>query len=104
MIIHPFFIPGIAHSSYLVAGTRSCAVIDPSRDVGRYTRAAKEMGLSITHILETHLHADFISGHLDLADATGAAIFAPRAAGCAYPHTPLAEGDEVLIEDMRFSV
>jgi glyoxylase-like metal-dependent hydrolase (beta-lactamase superfamily II) len=104
MIIRQFLIPGIAHSSYLVAGSRSCAVIDPSRDVGRYISAAKKMGLSITHILETHLHADFISGHLDLADATGATIFAPRAAGCAYPHMPLAEGDEVLLEDMRFSV
>lgn len=104
MIIRQFFIPGIAHSSYLVAGSRTCAVIDPSRDTGRYTRAARRMGVVITHILETHLHADFISGHLDLAEATGAGIFAPRAAGCAYPHTPLAEGDEVRLEDIRFSV
>lgn len=104
MIIRQFFIPGIAHSSYLVAGSSTCAVIDPSRDVGRYIRAAKEAGLSITHILLTHLHADFISGHLDLAEVTGAAICAPRTAGCTFPHTPLAEGDEVRLEDIRFSV
>jgi hydroxyacylglutathione hydrolase len=104
MIIRPFFIPGIAHSSYLVAGDRSCAVIDPSRDVGRYLLAAREMGVEITHIFETHLHADFISGHLDLARATGAGIFAPRHAGCVFPHTPLSEGDEVLLEHIRFSV
>lgn len=104
MIIRPFFIPGIAHSSYLVAGDRSCAVIDPSRDAGHYLRAAREMGVVITHILTTHLHADFISGHLDLARATGAEIFAPRLANCAFPHTPLSEGDEVLLEDIRFSV
>ena len=104
MIIHQFFIPGIAHSSYIVAGNRTCAVIDPARDIGRYTTAAREMGLSITHILETHLHADFISGHLDLAEATGATIFAPRSGNCAFPHSPLAEGDEIELEDIRFSV
>ena len=104
MIIRQFFIPGIAHSSYLVAGDRTCAIIDPSRDVGRYLRAAREMGVSITHILETHLHADFISGHLDLARATGAEIIAPRAANCLYPHTPVAEGDEIVLGDIRFRV
>jgi glyoxylase-like metal-dependent hydrolase (beta-lactamase superfamily II)/rhodanese-related sulfurtransferase len=104
MIIHQFFIPGIAHSSYIVAGNRTCAVIDPERDAGRYIAAAREMGLRITHILETHLHADFISGHLDLADATGAGIYASRSANCAFPHTPLSEGEEVILEDIRFSV
>ncbi|MDP3564068.1 MAG: MBL fold metallo-hydrolase [Methanoregula sp.] len=104
MIIHQFFLPGIAHSSYIIAGNRTCAVIDPERDAGRYIAAAREMGLRITHVLETHLHADFISGHLDLADATGAGIFASRSANCAFSHTPLSEGDEVLLEDIRFSV
>jgi glyoxylase-like metal-dependent hydrolase (beta-lactamase superfamily II)/rhodanese-related sulfurtransferase len=104
MIIQQFFIPGLAHSSYIVAGNRTCAVIDPERDAGRYVNAAREMGVRITHILETHLHADFISGHLDLADATGAGISVSRSANCAFPHTPLSEGDEVLLEDIRFSV
>jgi len=104
MIIHQFFIPGIAHSSYLVAGNKTCAVIDPSRDSARYTDAAREMGLRITHILETHLHADFVSGHLDLADATGADISAPRSGNCAFPHHAVVEGDEIALEDIRFSV
>ncbi|MDO9539345.1 MAG: MBL fold metallo-hydrolase [Methanocalculus sp.] len=104
MIIQHFFIPGIAHSSYIVAGNKSCAVIDPSRDVGRYINYAKENGLSITHILETHLHADFISGHLDLADLTGAAIYAPKSGNCAFPHVPVAEGDQIELENIRFSV
>ncbi|MRR14046.1 MBL fold metallo-hydrolase, partial [archaeon] len=82
MIIHQFFVPGIAHSSYLVAGNKSCAVVDPERDISRYIDAAMQMGLRITHILETHLHADFISGHLDLAKATGAPIYAPGAGNC----------------------
>ena len=104
MIIHQFFLPGIAHSSYLVGGNRTCAIIDPERDATRYTVAAQEMGLRITHVLETHLHADFISGHLDLAEATAAEIYASRSGNCAFPHTPLVEGDEVHLEDIRFSV
>lgn len=104
MIVRQHFIPGIAHSSYLVAGDKTCVVIDPSRDVDRYIEEARGMGVSISHVFETHLHADFISGHLDLAMATGAEIVAPRAANCTYPHTPVAEGDEIAIEDIRFRV
>ncbi len=89
---------------YIVAGNRTCAVIDPERDAGRYIAAAQEMGLRITHVLETHIHADFISGHLDLAKATGAEIYASRSAHCAFEHTPLAEGDELNLEDIRFSI
>lgn len=62
------------------------------------------MGLAITHVFETHLHADFVSGHLDLADATGATIYAPRAGRCAFPHEALDEGDEVQLEDISFRV
>jgi len=104
MIIQQFFVPGIAHSSYLVAGNRTCAVIDPERDTGRYLAAARGDDLRITHILLTHLHADFIAGHMDLAEATGARIHAPRSAGCAFTHTPLMEGDTVELEHIRFSV
>jgi len=104
MIIHQFFVPGIAHSSYMVAGNKSCAVVDPERDISRYLDAAMQMGLRITHILETHLHADFISGHLDLARATGARIYAPKAGNCLFPHVPLLEGDEIKLEDMVFSI
>jgi len=104
MIIQQFFVPGIAQSSYIVAGNKTCAVIDPERDIGRYLDAALQMGLSITHILETHLHADFISGHLDLAEATGAQIYAPGSGKCAFPHVSLFEGDEIELEHIKFSV
>jgi glyoxylase-like metal-dependent hydrolase (beta-lactamase superfamily II) len=104
MIIHQFFVSGIAHSSYLVAGNKACAIVDPERDISRYLDAAMQMGLRITHILETHLHADFISGHLDLARATGAPIYAPKAGNCSFPHIPLQEGDEIKLEDMVFSI
>jgi glyoxylase-like metal-dependent hydrolase (beta-lactamase superfamily II)/rhodanese-related sulfurtransferase len=104
MIIHQHFVPGIAHSSYIVAGNDACAVIDPERNIRPYLDSAKQMGLKITRILETHLHADFISGHLDLAEATGARIYAPASGNCAFPHEPLKEGDRIKLEDIIFSV
>ena len=66
MIIRQFFIPGIPHSSYLLGGVSSCVLVDPARDPAMYIQAADEEGFKITGILETHLHADFISGHRDL--------------------------------------
>ena len=62
------------------------------------------MGVEITHILETHLHADFISGHIDLAKKTGATIYAPESAGCKFEHVGLKEGDSFKIEDMELSI
>lgn len=104
MLLKHFFVEKIAHSAYMLAGKKACAVIDPQRDVDVYINAAHELGLVITHILETHLHADFISGHMDLAARTGAKIYAPRSAECTFDHVALAEGDTVVIEDMRLDV
>ena len=104
MFIQSFFVPGLAHISYLLGGKNTCAIIDPQRDVNEYLAVAKSMGMRITHILETHLHADFISGHMDLAERTGAQIIAPRSGRCAFPHRPVAEGDEIEIEDMTLRV
>lgn len=100
MFVQSFFVPGLAHLSYLLGGKNTCAIVDPRRDVEEYLFAAKGMGMRITHILETHLHADFVSGHMDLAARTGAEIVAPRAGNCAFPHRAAAEGDEFRIEDM----
>ncbi len=104
MLLKHFFVEKIAHSSYILAGKETCAVIDPQRDVDCYIQAARDMGVEITHILETHLHADFISGHLDLAQKTGAEIYAPKSADCVFDHVALVEGDTVEIEDMRLQV
>ena len=79
MFVQQFFVPGLAHSSYLLAGTSTCAIVDPRRDVAIYREAAASRGMNIIPILQTHLHADFVSGHRDLEEATGAAIVAPRA-------------------------
>jgi len=104
MFIQQFFIKGIAHSSYLLGGAKTCAVIDPRRDVQLYIDAAQEMGMKITHILETHLHADFVSGHIDLAEKTGAAMYVPKSAECTFSHVGVAEGDIFTIEDMSIKV
>lgn len=101
MLLKHFFVEKIAHSAYILAGSKSCAVIDPERDVEVYIQAAREMGVTITHILQTHLHADFISGHIDLAAQTGAKIYVAASAQCAFAHEPLVEGDVIKLEDMR---
>ncbi len=104
MLVQQFFVKGIAHSSYILAGKETCAVIDPRRDTDIYVEASKALGVKITHILETHLHADFISGHIDLAEATGAKIYAPKSGNCEFEHAGLSEGDSFEIEDMEVRV
>jgi glyoxylase-like metal-dependent hydrolase (beta-lactamase superfamily II)/rhodanese-related sulfurtransferase len=103
MLLKHFFKGKIAHSSYLLAGKNSCAVIDPQRDVDVYITEARAMGLDITHIIQTHLHADFISGHMDLAK-TGAKIYVAKSAQCTFDHVPLSEGDTIELEDMVLKV
>jgi glyoxylase-like metal-dependent hydrolase (beta-lactamase superfamily II) len=104
MVIQQFFIPGIAHSSYLVGASGACAVVDPARDVDRYLEAAQDLGLMITHILETHLHADFVSGHIDLAEKTGARIYAPASGSCEFEHEPVGDGTQFSVGEIRFDV
>jgi glyoxylase-like metal-dependent hydrolase (beta-lactamase superfamily II)/rhodanese-related sulfurtransferase len=104
MLIQPFFVNGLSHISYLIGSSKTCAIVDPKRDVQIYLDTAKGLGLKITHILETHLHADFISGHIDLADKTGAKIYCPMSGNCQFEHIGLLEGDSFEIEDMEFRV
>jgi len=104
MLLLPFFTPKLSHISYMLAGSQTCAVIDPRRDVEEYIDAAHARGLAITHILQTHLHADFVSGHMDLAYRTGATIYAPKKGNCSFDHTGVSEGDEIVIEDAVLQV
>jgi len=104
MFVEQFFVKGLAHSSYLLGATGTCAIVDPRRDVQVYLDAAKDMGMTITHILETHLHADFISGHLELAEKTGAKICAPKSAKCRFKHLPMAQGSTLKIEQLTLKV
>ncbi len=104
MLLKHFFIGKIAHSSYILAGKNSCAVIDPQRDVDSYITEARALGVDITHIIQTHLHADFISGHMDLAKKTGAKIYVAKSAECSFEHVALSEGDIIELEDMVLKV
>jgi glyoxylase-like metal-dependent hydrolase (beta-lactamase superfamily II)/rhodanese-related sulfurtransferase len=104
MLLRHLFIEKIAHSSYILSGSKNCAVIDPQRDVEVYTKAARAQGVKVTHILQTHLHADFVSGHMELAAKTGATIYVAKSAQCTFEHVPLVEGDVIELEDMRLQV
>lgn len=104
MLLKHFFINKIAHSSYILAGKESCAVVDPQRDVEIYISQARSLGVDITHILQTHLHADFISGHMDLAKLTGAKIYVPKSANCSFDHVPVSDGDVIELEDMELMI
>ena len=69
MYFEQFYLGCLAHASYMLGSEGEAAVVDPQRDVDIYLKAADEQGLKIRHIFETHLHADFVSGHIELADA-----------------------------------
>jgi len=77
--------------------------VDPQRDVDIYLKAAAGQGLKITHIFETHLHADFVSGHVELARRTGATIHISGKAGAAFPHQPLRDGSEITLGEVRLT-
>src|SRR4029077_18592172 len=79
------------------------AVVDPQRDVDIYLKAASEQGLKITHIFETHLHADFVSGHIELATRTGAKIHIGAEAKATFPHQPMHDGSEIKLGKLRIA-
>jgi hydroxyacylglutathione hydrolase len=86
---------GLGNSSYLVdLGDGRGLVLDPSRDPGPYLAAATRRGVRLAYIVETHLHADFLSGSRELA-ATGATVVAPAAARLQFPHRGLRDGDQL---------
>jgi hydroxyacylglutathione hydrolase len=102
VLIENFFLGCLAHASYLVGSEGVAAVIDPQRDVDIYIDAAAQHGLKIAHIIETHLHADFVSGHRELAERTGAQIYLGAEAGATFPHTPVRDGDSIQFGKCRF--
>jgi len=96
-----FYVGCLAHASYLVGDGEDAAVVDPSRDIEMYLEEARNRGLTIRWVLETHLHADFVSGHRELAARTGATIGIGSRADAQYPHRGLAEGDEIRLGNVR---
>jgi glyoxylase-like metal-dependent hydrolase (beta-lactamase superfamily II)/rhodanese-related sulfurtransferase len=101
MHFRQFYVGCLAHASYLISDGGEAVVVDPSRDVQMYLDEAAQHGLTIRYVLETHLHADFVSGHRELAALTGATIAIGAKADARYPHQPLREGDEIRVGDVR---
>jgi glyoxylase-like metal-dependent hydrolase (beta-lactamase superfamily II)/rhodanese-related sulfurtransferase len=97
MYFKQFYLGCLAHASYLIGSNGEAVVVDPQRDVEQYIEEAAALGLKITHVLETHLHADFVSGHRELADRTGAEIIFGEKAYASFPHRAVKDGDEVKI-------
>jgi glyoxylase-like metal-dependent hydrolase (beta-lactamase superfamily II)/rhodanese-related sulfurtransferase len=95
MYFKQFYLGCLAHASYLIGSEGEAAVVDPQRDVYQYIEEADAQQLKIKYIIETHLHADFISGHRELAEKTGAEIVFGRQAGATFTHRAVKDGDEL---------
>ncbi|MEN9021010.1 MAG: MBL fold metallo-hydrolase [Verrucomicrobiaceae bacterium] len=95
MNIKRYFVDGLAHASYLITSEEQAAVIDPSRDVDHYIDDARDAGASIVAIMETHPHADFASGHVELAERTGASIYVSHLAAATYSHVDAYQDDQI---------
>jgi hydroxyacylglutathione hydrolase len=106
MRIRHFVDQGLGNSAYLLISEtdHSAALIDPLRDVDQYVNVACQEGARITHVFETHVHNDFLSGSRELAAATGARIVASAAAGLEFDHQPVRDCDVVALGEVRLSV
>src|SRR4051812_37934514 len=99
--VERFYLGCLAHASYLIGSDGVAAVIDPQRDVDLYLEAAASRGWEIEHIIETHLHADFVSGHHELAQRTGACIYLGAGSEAQFAHTAVQDGDEIQFGQCR---
>lgn len=103
MILKQYYLGCLAHASYLIGDERSktAAIVDPQRDVEQYLAEASKHGLRIAHVLLTHFHADFASGHLELAERCGATIHLGAAGRTEYESKPMRDGDVLEFGDAR---
>src|ERR1700756_2038058 len=97
MFIKQLYTGCLSEAAYFIESNGEAAVIDPLRDIDSYTELAKERNAKIKYILETHFHADFVSGHLDLAKATGAPIVYGPGAETNYPIHQAKDGEELKV-------
>jgi hypothetical protein len=97
MFFKQFYLACLAHASYLIGSDGEAAVVDPQRDVDEYIAEAEAHQLNIKYIIETHLHADFVSGHQELAKRLGATIVFGQKAGASFAHQAVKDGDEIKL-------
>jgi hydroxyacylglutathione hydrolase len=95
MYFQQFYLTCLSHASYMLGSGGVACVVDPQRDVSLYLDEAANQNLRIEHIVETHLHADFVSGHRELAERTGAKIYLGARAGAKFPHVAVRDNDEI---------
>jgi rhodanese-related sulfurtransferase/glyoxylase-like metal-dependent hydrolase (beta-lactamase superfamily II) len=106
MILTQHYLACLSHASYLVGDetTGRAVVVDPRRDVGLYLQEAGERGLRIERVIETHLHADFLSGHLELAARTGAVICYGQGAQTEFPVELLHDGQRLSLGEVTLQI
>src|SRR5580704_12561554 len=99
MIFTQHYLDCLSQASYLIGDetTGRAVVVDPRRDVGEYVADATAAGLRIDYVIETHLHADFLAGHLELAEATGASVVYGSAAEVDFPHRAVTDGERISL-------
>jgi glyoxylase-like metal-dependent hydrolase (beta-lactamase superfamily II)/rhodanese-related sulfurtransferase len=100
MFFKQFYLGCLAQASYMVGAGGEAAVVDPRRDIDIYLEEAQREGLRIRHVIETHLHADFVSGHRELAARTGAQIYFGAKAAAQFPHAAVEDGAEIAFGDV----
>src|ERR1700759_4603726 len=106
MIFTQHYLDCLSQASYLIGDetTGRAIVVDPRRDVGIYLEEAAEHGLEIERVIETHIHADFLNGHLELAEATGAVISYGEKADVAFSIEPLHDGQRISLGEIVFEI
>ncbi|MDJ0418877.1 MBL fold metallo-hydrolase [Rhodococcus opacus] len=106
MILEQYYIECLSHASYLIGdeGTGRAVVVDPRRDIAEYLADARRFGLTIEGVINTHFHADFVSGHLELLDTTGAWIGFGEAAETEYPIRRLRRGEHLSLGEVDLEV
>ena len=99
-----FYLGCLSHASYYIGSGNEAAIIDPQRDVQQYIDDAAANGQTIKYVIETHSHADFVSGHVELAAKTGAEIVYGRRANTQFPTHKVADGDQLKVGkiDLKF--
>jgi hydroxyacylglutathione hydrolase len=104
MYFEQFYLGCLSHASYMLASDGEGVVVDPQRDVEIYLQAANERGVRIRHIFETHLHADFVSGHRELAERTGATVYIGEHGGARFQRVEVGDGFRLDVGKMRIEV
>ena len=92
-----FYLGCLAHASYYIGSKDEAAIIDPQRDVQQYIDEAEANGQKIKYVIETHSHADFVSGHIELAGKTGAQIIFGQRANTEFPTLKVSDGDKLNV-------